>query len=116
MKRIPMSEKRFVQIILGAWCFSFGIMFAIFVGVTNTSIDVEHVEYVYNLPINVSSSYENYSNSMVRDAINYSICYVCNESRFENEQYHSWLLWKEYKSRVVDADFNYWIISYSFGI
>ena len=115
MKRIQISEHRFKQILLGVWCFSFGILFAVCIGMANIEPN-EIINITYNPPSVTDNVTSDYSNGMVRDAIDWSCRYVCNEPLFESEQYPGWLLWKDYESRAVNASYNFWIISYSFGI
>ena len=116
MKRVSISEKRFKQILLGTWCFSIGIIFAVASGNLNPTINYEFTEITYISPSVTDNVTNDYSNGMVRDAINFSNRYVCDEPLFKSEQYPGWLLWKDYEDRVTDASYNYWIISYSFGI
>lgn len=114
MKRILMSEKRFTQILLAVWCFSFGILFTLAMGGNDIHYDV--TEIIYTHPANSNNVHQNYSNDMVRNAIDYSSRYVTDEALFKSEQYPGWILWKDYESRVTNASYTFWILSYSFGI
>ena len=70
------------------------------------------------------SPFEDYCNYEIRCAITWAREYFSRPDKFKQEQYHTYWLWDDYRSRVcpeVDNEtrmfyYNYWIISYAFGI
>lgn len=67
-------------------------------------------------PVRKSGRYENYSNDDVRKAICYASRYTNDEDLFRFEHPTVYVLWKDYQSRVVNASYCYWVISYAFNI
>jgi len=72
---------------------------------------------VVERPVYKTDPFQNYTNDEVREGINYSVRYVCNEPLFKSEQYYTWVVWQDYLERTNRMDdYNYWIMSYAFNI
>lgn len=71
-----------------------------------------------------SSPFEDYTHDEVKYAINFSMIYLNNPESLGEDYPHVYNLWLDYRSRVCNNNpintikwhYNYWIISYSFGI
>jgi len=97
----------------------FIVLISILSGSVGFMIGDRHIRIQYIIkksPNNKLTPFENYTNEEVRDGINWSYQYVCNPDKLEQDCPVAFMAWRDYESRVENANYNYWIISYAFGI
>ena len=67
-------------------------------------------------PVRKPGKFDTYTNDEVRQGIKYAARYGDNSSALNHDHPDVFYMWKDYESRVMNASYLFWVVSYAFNI
>ena len=67
-------------------------------------------------PVCKPGKFDTYTNLEVRQGIKYTARYGDSPSALNHDHYSVFCMWEDYESRVMNASYLFWVVSYAFNI